>query len=562
MVMIKRAGAYRRIFMSEYSEPERKKKSSEHSVQAPAQTVQRDLKDVNGPKGGMLPNDISSKIQSLRGTGQRLSDRQLQNYSQKFGRDMSDVHIHTDAQSDTISRSLNARAFTIGSDVFLTKGINPDGGGRDEQTMTHELTHVVQQNGRASYGALKLGAADTAQEHEAESTAQREFQPTQAAPEQGSDEAAQREFEPEDEQKNEAEAEAAPEIQRESIQTAAPEQENDDSVQREFEQTAAPLNTVQRGFWSNLGSSIGRGVLNGLGMGSVMEVYDEFMSGDHKVRAAINKMDDSQLEAYHAVEDQIKSLEGGRLESARKNVSLKQEALTNAASAGSDGAAPAASGIQQAQNDVQQAGSEYDELKAQYQELLNQQLKMIQAVDQTVTVHDVNKYRSGKGKALVASIFASAGGSFLAGFKSGDKAKSAARSRGMKRISNWFAASGKGSAEYEEEEEPEEAEETEAEKEAKAKEAKRKESELITAVWQDVQADDKLKSYYGSWILFKRTVAKEHSDMIQESIKDGESDADIRAAVLEALTRKAEGSMNKPTPAAPAAEKPTPGDAA
>ena len=282
-------------------------------------------------------------------------------------------------------------------------------------------------------------------------------------------------------------------------------------------------------------------------MGGVLEAYDEFMSGDHKVRAAIKKMDENQQNAYHNVEEQIKSLEGGRLESAKKNVSAKQEALSNSVNGNSGGAA-----LQQAQTEVQQAGEEYDDLKAEYQSLLNQQLKMLQDVDQTVTAHDVNKYRTGKGKAMVASIFASVGGNFLAGFKSGDKAKSAARAKGMKRISNWWAASGKGSAEFEEE--PEEAEETEEEKEAKAKEAKRKESELITAVWQDVQADDKLKSYYGSWILFKRTVAKEHSDMIQESIKDGESDADIKAAVLEALTRKAEGSMNKPTPATPGKE--------
>lgn len=532
--------------MSEFQEPEKKKKTKPSAPAPAAQTVQRDLKDVNGPEGGMLPSDVSAKIQSLRGGGQRLSDRQLQSYSQKFGRDMSDVHIHTDAQSDTISRSLNARAFTIGSDVFLTKGINPTGTGRDEQTMTHELTHVVQQNGRAGYGALKLGAADTAQEHEAESTAQRQFEPAPEASEPGAADAAQREFDSESQPEEETEAQR--EFEPAAEEASAPKIAAAPEVQRETEPTAGPADTIQRGFWSNLG----RGLLTGMNMGGVLEAYDDFMSGDHKVRAAIKKMDESQQEAYKSVEDRIKSMEGGQLESAKKNVEAKQQALSNTVNGGSGGASPSASEIQQAQAAVQDAGSEYDELKAEYQGLLNQQLKMLQDVDQTVTAHDVNKYRTGKGKAMVASIFASVGGNFLAGFKSGDKAKSAARAKGMKRISNWWAASGKGSAEFEEE--PEEAEETEEEKEAKAKEAQRKQSELITAVWQDVQADDKLKSYYGSWILFKRTVAKEHSDMIQESIKDGESDADIKAAVLEALTRKAEESMNKPTPATPEKE--------
>ena len=163
--------------MSVFAEEEKKKEKNVKPAVQTKETVQRDLSDVNGPEGGMLPESVSAKIQSKRGTGQRLTDRNLRQYSRKFGRDMSDVHVHTDAESDTISRSLNARAFTIGSDVFLTKGIDPEGGGRDAQTMAHELTHVVQQGGHGGGGRLKLGAADTAQEHEAESTAHREFDP-------------------------------------------------------------------------------------------------------------------------------------------------------------------------------------------------------------------------------------------------------------------------------------------------------------------------------------------------------------------------------------------------
>ena len=107
--------------MGKFAEVEEKKVKKETKPTPPVQeTVQRDLSDVNGPEGGMLPGDVSQKIQSMRGSGQRLSDRQNQFYSQKFGRDMSDVHVHTDAASDTVSRSLNARAFTIGSDVFLS----------------------------------------------------------------------------------------------------------------------------------------------------------------------------------------------------------------------------------------------------------------------------------------------------------------------------------------------------------------------------------------------------------------------------------------------------------
>ncbi len=233
--------------MGVFAEQEKEKKKKDQSTVAKSEqeTVQRDLADVNGPEGGMLPESVSAKIQSKRGSGQKLSDRNLQNFSQKFGRDMSDVHVHTDAESDTISRSLNARAFTIGSDIFLTKGINPDGGGRDAQTMTHELTHVVQQGGHASSGPLKLGAADTAQEHEAAATAQREFAP---------------------------------------------------------EKTETEKDTVQRGFLGDLGSMVGH---NLLGMVGMEDAYNATFGAKHKVQNAVSQLDENKAEEFHAGEEEI-----------------------------------------------------------------------------------------------------------------------------------------------------------------------------------------------------------------------------------------------------------------
>ncbi|MBQ6510312.1 MAG: DUF4157 domain-containing protein [Flexilinea sp.] len=234
--------------MSVFAEEEKKKEKNAKSAVQAKETVQRDLSDVNGPEGGMLPESVSAKIQSKRGTGQRLSDRNLQQYSQKFGRDMSDVHVHTDAESDTISRSLNARAFTIGSDVFLTKGIDPDGSGRDAQTMAHELTHVVQQGGHAGGGRLKLGAADTAQEHEAESTAQREY---------------------------------SPELEEEE-------------------------GTIQRGFFGSLGSMIGH---NFLGMVGLEDAYNATYGAKHKVQAAVSQLDGEKAEEFRLGEAKVSQFE-------------------------------------------------------------------------------------------------------------------------------------------------------------------------------------------------------------------------------------------------------------
>ena len=131
--------------------------------------VQREEK--YGNEGGMLSSSISSRIQSKRGSGTPLPPSMLKDYEQKFRRNMDDVRIHQDAESNELNEQMSARAFTIGSDIFLSDSVHPSAGGRDLETLTHEMTHVVQQDGKASSGQLRLGAVDTDQEKEADSVA-------------------------------------------------------------------------------------------------------------------------------------------------------------------------------------------------------------------------------------------------------------------------------------------------------------------------------------------------------------------------------------------------------
>lgn len=58
------------------------------------------------------------------------------------GVDLGNVRLHTDGAADRISRQLNATAFTVGDDVFMSKAAgDPVGAGRD--VLAHELGHVV-----------------------------------------------------------------------------------------------------------------------------------------------------------------------------------------------------------------------------------------------------------------------------------------------------------------------------------------------------------------------------------------------------------------------------------
>ena len=71
--------------------------------------------------------------------------------SNRFGRDFSSVKIHTDVQAVRMNRDLNAKAFTVGNDVYFNQGQYQPGSSKGKHLLAHELTHVVQQgNGQGS----------------------------------------------------------------------------------------------------------------------------------------------------------------------------------------------------------------------------------------------------------------------------------------------------------------------------------------------------------------------------------------------------------------------------
>jgi hypothetical protein len=91
--------------------------------------------------------DIEETIRSQRGGGQALPAETQGFFENRFGRDFSSVRVHDNAQSDTLNRSLQARAFTTGKDIFFKQGEYNPGSGAGQTLLAHELTHVIQQNG-------------------------------------------------------------------------------------------------------------------------------------------------------------------------------------------------------------------------------------------------------------------------------------------------------------------------------------------------------------------------------------------------------------------------------
>jgi hypothetical protein len=92
---------------------------------------------------------------------------------QAFRSDFGGVRVHTDQQADQLNRSVQAKAFTIGSDIYFRKGNYGPSSAGGQELLAHELTHVVQQGGsnHQVQGKLTLGPAGDRYEQEADQAA-------------------------------------------------------------------------------------------------------------------------------------------------------------------------------------------------------------------------------------------------------------------------------------------------------------------------------------------------------------------------------------------------------
>ena len=89
---------------------------------------------------------MQREINSLRGGGTRLDAGVQSRFSESLG-DLSDVRVHTDDRADQLNRSVSARAFATGTDVFFARGEYNPGSAAGDHLIAHELAHMVQQRG-------------------------------------------------------------------------------------------------------------------------------------------------------------------------------------------------------------------------------------------------------------------------------------------------------------------------------------------------------------------------------------------------------------------------------
>jgi len=120
--------------------------------------------------GGEVHPAVHSEITASRGGGASLDSGVQSRFSDSLG-DLSDVRVHTDDRADQLNRSVSARAFATGTDVYFARGEYSPGSPSGDRLIAHELAHVVQQRGAPSGGPLTVSNPGDALETEADPVA-------------------------------------------------------------------------------------------------------------------------------------------------------------------------------------------------------------------------------------------------------------------------------------------------------------------------------------------------------------------------------------------------------
>jgi hypothetical protein len=96
----------------------------------------------------------------------------------RLGHDFGDVRVHDDSRAHDSAVSVNANAYTVGSNVVFQRDRYDPGSTDGKLTLAHELTHVVQQrsgpvDGTAAGGGIKVSDPGDRFEREASENAER-----------------------------------------------------------------------------------------------------------------------------------------------------------------------------------------------------------------------------------------------------------------------------------------------------------------------------------------------------------------------------------------------------
>ena len=125
---------------------------------------------------GILPDgtahpDVAAAIARRRGYGEPIEGGLRDELGSKLGDSFHDVHFHVDAEAGELARSVDANAFTTGTDVYFAPGQFKPESTEGKELIAHELAHVVQQRGAPTSGPMRVSEPGEPLERDAEQAA-------------------------------------------------------------------------------------------------------------------------------------------------------------------------------------------------------------------------------------------------------------------------------------------------------------------------------------------------------------------------------------------------------
>lgn len=112
------------------------------------------------------------------GGGSPLQSNVRADMEGRFGHDFGDVRVHTDGAAHESAKSVNAQAYTVGSNIVFQRDRYDPESDSGKHMLAHELTHVVQQrsgpvDGTEAGGGVKVSDPSDRFERDAVANADR-----------------------------------------------------------------------------------------------------------------------------------------------------------------------------------------------------------------------------------------------------------------------------------------------------------------------------------------------------------------------------------------------------
>jgi hypothetical protein len=121
------------------------------SSAAPAASRPYALLNLQRTAGNRAVNDLlaagltASARAPFEGGGAVLPPHVRDDMERRFGTELGEVRVHTDASAAGAARALSANAYTVGHDIVFGEGRFAPESARGSRLLAHELAHVVQQ---------------------------------------------------------------------------------------------------------------------------------------------------------------------------------------------------------------------------------------------------------------------------------------------------------------------------------------------------------------------------------------------------------------------------------